>query len=120
MHKTKLFDEHILAEVRPFVSSMPEEQYVAQTNGSARMRVAKFEDGRYQVRGVPGHTHNSTAICSVEADFSKTRTSLFEVTEAMSCLFECFFYLKEQTNIKFNWTRDGRSDMCVVQVPHRI
>ena len=75
MHKTKLFDEHILAEVRPFVSSMPEEQYVAQTNGSARMRVAKFEDGRYQVRGVPGHTHNSTAICSVEADFSKTRTS---------------------------------------------
>ena len=75
MHKTKLFDEHILAEVRPFVSSMPEEQYVAQTNGSARMRIAKFVDGRYHVRGVPGHTHNSTAICSVEADFSKKRTS---------------------------------------------
>jgi hypothetical protein len=52
---------------------MPEQQYVAQTGGSARMRVAKFEDGRYRMRGVPGHTHNSTAICSIQADFTKRR-----------------------------------------------
>ena len=62
MNKTELFDAHILAEVRPVVSSMPEQQYVAQTDGSARMRIAKFEDGRYRVRGVPKHTHNATAI----------------------------------------------------------
>ena len=68
-----MFDAHVLAEVRPLVRSMPEQQYVAQTNGSARMRVSKFEDGRYRVRGIPGHTHNSTAICSVEADFTKMR-----------------------------------------------
>jgi len=73
MNKTEMFDAHVLAEVRPLVSSMPEQQYVAQTNGSARMRISKFEDGRYRVRGIPGHTHNSTAICSVEADFTETR-----------------------------------------------
>jgi hypothetical protein len=73
MNKTEMFDAHVLAEVRPLVRSMPEQQYVAQTNGSARMRVSKFEDGRYRVRGIPGHTHNSTAICSVEADFTKMR-----------------------------------------------
>ena len=75
MNKTEMFDAHVLAEVRPLVSSMPEQQYVAQTNGSARMRISKFEDGRYRVRGVPGHTHNSTAICSVEADFTETRAA---------------------------------------------
>ena len=74
MTKTELFDAHVLAEVRPMVTNMPDQQYVAQTDGSARMRIAKFEDGRYRVRGIPGHTHNATAICSLEADFTEKRT----------------------------------------------
>ncbi len=88
MHKTELFDEHILAEVRPFVSNMPEQQYVAQTGGSARMRVAKFENGRYRMRGVPGHTHNSTAICSIQADFTKRRLAELTISGNLSYALE--------------------------------
>ena len=84
MNKTDLFEAHVLAEVRPLVSNMPEQQYVAQTDGSARMRVAKFENGRYRVRGVPGHTHNSTAICNVEGDFTALRAVDLVVDEAFS------------------------------------
>ena len=66
-------DTHVLPEVRPFVRNMPEETYVVQTDGSARSRELKTDNFRVRISGVPGHTHNSTAIASISHDFSLTR-----------------------------------------------
>ena len=66
--------QHILPEVRPFVNSMPEETYVVQTGGSARSReINTTDNSRVEVSGVPGHTHNATAIASISADFRELR-----------------------------------------------
>ena len=58
------------AEVRPVVSNMPTEGFTMQTGGSARRRVVPFDTSTssYQVTGVPGHTHNASAVCSVLVD----------------------------------------------------
>ena len=73
--------DHILPEVRPVVTNMPEETYVAQTQGSARSRTLPLDVNVYRVSGVPGHTHNSTAITSVSADFSSLRAANLVVTD---------------------------------------
>ena len=36
-------------------------------------------EGNYYVKGVPGHTHNSSAVISVDADYTKYRESRLEV-----------------------------------------
>ena len=66
---------NVLPEVRPSVESMPHEGFVMQTGGSARRSIIK-NDGSdtYHVHGVPGHTHNASAMISVTADYTKTRT----------------------------------------------
>ena len=58
------------AEVRPLVSNMPTEGFAMQTGGSARRRVVPFDTSTnsYKVTGVPGHTHNASAVCSVLVD----------------------------------------------------
>ena len=72
------------SEVRPTVNRMPMEGYSLQTGGSARRRVIKplFKQAptnvfptqnEYRVSGVPGHTHNSSAVVSVLVDLSRTR-----------------------------------------------
>ena len=57
-------------EVRPAVTSMPVEGFGMQTGGSARRRVVPFDSAMnsYKVTGVPGHTHNASAVCSVLVD----------------------------------------------------
>ena len=65
--------ERTLPEVRPYVSSMPEETYVIMTGGSARSRELPTVDNYVQVSGVPGHTHNATAIASISSDFKELR-----------------------------------------------
>ena len=62
-----------LPEVRPEVRSMPFEGFVMQTDGSARRSFIKNVNDEYYVRGVPGHTHNASAMISVEADYTNTR-----------------------------------------------
>ena len=63
---------------------MPMTGYMLQTGGSARMRVIKPLNkqaattvfpiqNEYRVSGVPGHTHNSSAVASVLLDLSKKR-----------------------------------------------
>jgi len=74
------------SEVRPAVTRMPMDGYVLQTGGSARRRVIKplnkqEKNGtnvypiqnEYRVSGVPGHTHNSSAVASVLVDLTQTR-----------------------------------------------
>jgi hypothetical protein len=74
------------SEVRPAVTGMPMDGYVLQTGGSARRRVIKplnkqEKNGtnvypiqnEYRVSGVPGHTHNSSAVASVLVDLTQTR-----------------------------------------------
>ena len=61
---------HVLPEVRPEVTNMPEQTYVAMTDGSARSRELPFSNSSFQVRGVPKHTHNATAISSISGNFS--------------------------------------------------
>ena len=66
-----------LPEVVQEVHSMPTTGWFIQTSGSARRRIAKnsgnSEAGVYDVAGVPGHTHNSSAVVSVDADYTRYR-----------------------------------------------
>ena len=62
-----------LPEVRPLVTSMPTEGFVMQTGGSARRSVVKNTNNLYSVTGVPGHTHNSSAVLSLSADYTRKR-----------------------------------------------
>ncbi|MAW76104.1 MAG: hypothetical protein CMJ95_01770, partial [Planctomycetes bacterium] len=69
-------NEHVLPEVRPVVTDMPEETYQAVTGGSARSRELPLLGGHiYDVRGVPGHTHNASATVSISGDFTRMRTA---------------------------------------------
>jgi hypothetical protein len=72
------------SEVRPTVVRMPMSGFLLQTGGSARRRVIKplkkqagtdvFPiQNEYRVSGVPGHTHNSSAVASVIVDMFRTR-----------------------------------------------
>ena len=74
---------NVLPEVRPSVESMPHEGFVMQTGGSARRSIIK-NDGSdtYHVHGVPGHTHNASAMISVTADYTKTRTIEQRISQA--------------------------------------
>ena len=56
------------------VESMPHEGFVMQTGGSARRSTIKNNGfDHYFVHGVPGHTHNASAMISVTADYTATR-----------------------------------------------
>ena len=63
---------NVLLAVRPRVESMPHEGFVMQTGGSARRSFIKNNGfDHYFVHGVPGHTHNASAMISVPADYSQ-------------------------------------------------
>ena len=66
---------NILPEVQPFVTSMPSKGYDLQTGGSARRSFIKNTDDTYFIHGVPGHTHNASAMISVTAEYSLKRES---------------------------------------------
>ena len=68
--------DHILPEVRPVVTSMPDQTYMAQTDGSARARDLKLDsNNNFFISGVPRHTHNATAIAGIVGDFTVRRTT---------------------------------------------
>ena len=63
---------------------MPTTGWFCQTGGNARLRVTQntsaiATEGVYNVKGVPGHTHNSSAVVSVDADYTKHRDSAIDV-----------------------------------------
>ena len=65
---------NVLPEVRPLVASMPHEGFVMQTGGSARRSSIKNNGfDHYFVHGVPGHTHNASAMISLTADYTEQR-----------------------------------------------
>ena len=64
---------NILPEVQPIVTSMPDRGYDLQTGGSARRSFIKNTDDTYFIHGVPGHTHNASAMISVTAEYSRKR-----------------------------------------------
>ena len=68
-----------LPEVAPVVQSMPTEGWFYQTSGSARRRISKNKgtelNGIFDVAGVPGHTHNSSAVVSIDANYSTYRST---------------------------------------------
>ena len=68
-------------EVRPLVSSMPVDGFGMQTGGSARRRVVPFDTAMnsYKVTGVPGHTHNASAVCSVLVDNTERSNAEFRI-----------------------------------------
>ena len=72
-----------LPEVIPDVTSMPTTGWRIQTGGSARRRIASNKgnslSGYYDVRGIPGHTHNASAVVSVNADYTRYRTVVIDV-----------------------------------------
>ena len=67
---------NILPEVQPVVTSMPSKGYQMQTGGSARRSFIKNHNDTYFIHGVPGHTHNASAMISVTADYSRKRDIL--------------------------------------------
>ena len=71
-------------EVKPLVKSMPTGGFQLQTGGSARRRLVKNESDSYKVTGVPGHTHNASAVLSVLCDHSRTRERNFMLTDDFS------------------------------------
>ena len=64
---------NILPEVQPVVTSMPDRGYELQTGGSARRSFIKNNNNTYFIHGVPGHTHNSSAMISVTAEYTRKR-----------------------------------------------
>ena len=68
-----------LPEVVPEVRTMPTTGWFCQTSGTARRRVTKNSGtelaGIYDVAGVPGHTHNASAVISADADYTRYRTA---------------------------------------------
>jgi hypothetical protein len=77
------------SEVRPKVLQMPLSGYLLQTGGSARRRVIKPTakqtvttsfpiQAHYNVGGVPGHTHNTSAVLSVLCDLKRARGVTYE------------------------------------------
>ena len=67
-------------EVNPVVTNMPTEGNRLHSGGSARIRSIDLTDRMindttcsFAVTGVPGHTHNASAVISVIADYSKLR-----------------------------------------------
>ena len=69
-------------EVRPDVTNMPVDGFLMQTGGSAKRRVVPFDTsmGSYKVTGVPGHTHNSSAVCSVLVDNTEKSNVAFTIS----------------------------------------
>jgi hypothetical protein len=67
-------------EVKPLVSSMPGAGFQLQTGGSARRRLVKNESDSYKVTGVPGHTHNASAVLSLLCDHTRTRGRDLDIT----------------------------------------
>ena len=72
-----------LPEVVPLVQSMPTTGWIMQTQGSARRRITSNQSvssgnfdtgGIYDVAGVPGHSHNASAVVAVDADYTRYRT----------------------------------------------
>ena len=81
------------SEVRPQVLRMPKTGFSLQTGGSARRRIIKpftkqastnqFPiENKYRVSGVPGHTHNSSAVLSVLVDLKQSRNFTAALTDA--------------------------------------
>ena len=69
-------------EVRPSVQSMPTEGFSIQTGGSARRKIVPNEgNDHYKVSGVPGHTHNASAVLSVLCDQKRTRGVDFTLSD---------------------------------------
>ena len=75
-----------LPEVVPDVQSMPTTGWFCQTRGNARRRITKNvssrtdgSEGIYDVAGVPGHTHNASAVISVDANYSEYRRAALNV-----------------------------------------
>ena len=74
-------------EVNPVVTNMPTEGNALGSGGSARIREIKpvelsktsFE---FNVSGVPGHTHNASAMISVVAKYTKTRGILSTIDDS--------------------------------------
>ena len=64
---------NILPEVQPVVTSMPDKGYELQTGGSARRSFIKNTEDTYYIHGVPGHTHNASAMISVTANYTRKR-----------------------------------------------
>ena len=73
---------NILPEVRPEVISMPAHGFMMQTGGSARKRTIQFQssDSSFPISGVPGHTHNSSAVVAIEADYTERRSKVINVS----------------------------------------
>jgi hypothetical protein len=61
---------------------MPVDGFLMQTGGSAKRRVVPFDTsmGSYKVTGVPGHTHNSSAVCSVLVDNTEKSNVAFTIS----------------------------------------
>ena len=75
---------NVFPEVLPNVTSMPTQGWFCQTSGKARRRVtpntsAVDSQAIYDVQGVPGFTHNSSAVVSVTADYTRYRDSSITV-----------------------------------------
>ncbi len=76
---------------------MPHDGYFLRTGGSARRRVIKpttkqtltdrfpIPTVNYKVSGVPGHTHNSSAVLSVLCDLQKTRGRAIDMAARVWC-----------------------------------
>ena len=74
-----------LPEVTPMVTSMPTTGWHIQTGGSARTRKASNKgtatQGIFDIAGIPGHTHNASAVASVDADFTRYRQTALDVAD---------------------------------------
>ena len=73
---------NVLPEVQPLVSSMPSKGYEMQTGGSARRSFIKNNNDTYYIHGVPGHTHNASAMISVVAKYTKLRDIHSEIDDS--------------------------------------
>ena len=66
-----------LPEVTPVITNMPTEGWFCKTSGSARRRITANQGSSaqpvFKVTGVPGHSHNASAVIEVDADYTRYR-----------------------------------------------
>ena len=71
-----------LPAVLPVIRNMPTDGWYCQTNGSARRRITKNTGtatrAEFAVQGVPGHSHNASAVVEVDADYTRYLAAPFD------------------------------------------
>ena len=108
---------NVLPEVVPRVSNMSTDGWYCQTDGAARRRivanVGSATEPVFRVAGVPGFTHNASAVIDVDADYTRFRTHAESVAAGVFGDAEMKFQAGELLDSVLPDDAEERYERCV-------